>query len=94
MVELPALEGTSTCCLGPENKFRLLCQALVESKWFQNIVLLLIIISTCTLAFDSPLNDPNGSVSKNLGLIDLFMTCAFTFEMMVKIIAWGFAWAG
>ena len=22
------------------------------------------------------------------------MTCAFTFEMMVKIIAWGFAWAG
>ena len=26
--------------------------------------------------------------------IDLFMTAVFTFEMVVKIIAWGFAFAG
>ena len=93
-VELPALEGTSTCCLGPDNKFRLLCQALVEKKWFGNIILLLIVICTCTLAFDSPLYDPNGTEAKNLEYIDLFMTCAFTFEMSAKIIAYGFAFAG
>ena len=59
--------GTSTCCLDPENKFRLLCQALVESKWFQNIILLLIMISTCTLAFETPLDDPKSDKIKYLG---------------------------
>ena len=92
--EIPALTGTSTCCLRPENRFRLCCQALAEHKWFKNVIMLLIVISTTTLAFETPLDDPNGQKIKILYYIDIFMTSAFTFEMSVKIIALGFAFAG
>jgi len=54
----------------------------------------LIIISTVTLALETPLDDPEGKKLEILKYIDLFMTAAFTFEMLVKIIAWGFAFAG
>ena len=66
----------------------------VENKWFQNIILLLIVISTITLALETPLDDPDGEKIKVLGYIDIFMTAAFTFEMTVKIIAAGFMFAG
>ena len=54
----------------------------------------MIIISTVTLALETPLDDPEGKKLEILKYIDLFMTAAFTFEMLVKIIAWGFAFAG
>ena len=56
--QLPPLTGTSTCCLGPENCFRLLCHSLAENKYFQNIIVFLIVVSTITLAFETPLDDP------------------------------------
>ena len=46
------------------------------------------------MAFETPLDNPKGEKIKILGYIDIFMTSAFTFEMVVKIIAKGFAFAG
>ena len=43
---------------------------------------------------ETPLDDPESQKLEILGYIDLFMTIAFTFEMVVKIFAWGFAFAG
>ena len=54
----------------------------------------LIVISTITLAFETPLDNPESDKIKRLRKIDILMTCAFTFEMVVKIIAKGFAFAG
>ena len=54
----------------------------------------MIVISTVTLAFETPLDNPEGEKIRKLGYIDIFMTSAFTFEMVVKIIAFGFAFAG
>ena len=54
----------------------------------------LIIISTITLALETPLDDPLGSKITILGYIDLFMTIVFTFEAAIKIIAVGFLFAG
>ena len=71
-----------------------MCYKLVESKWFQNIILILIIISTVTLALETPLDDPKGDKIRILGYIDFFMTVAFTFEAVVKIIAAGFLFCG
>lgn len=71
-----------------------MCHKLVENKWFINIILILIIISTITLAFETPLDDPEGDKLRILGHIDFFMTIAFTFEALVKIIAAGFLFAG
>jgi hypothetical protein len=86
--------GVSLFCLKPDNGCRNAIYHFVENKWFNNIILTLIIISTITLAFETPLDDPEGEKIRILGYIDLFMTIAFTFEMTVKIISWGFAFAG
>jgi hypothetical protein len=88
------LTGVSLFCLKPDNKLRNLIFQFTENKWFINIILLLIIISTITLAFETPLDDPMSQKIKILGYIDLFMTAAFTFEAVVKIIARGFLFAG
>ena len=58
--ELTPLMGTSLFCLGTENCFRVACHKLVESKIFTNVILALIIISTITLALETPLDDPLG----------------------------------
>ena len=91
---LPKLDGRSLCCMGPRNRLRLTCHKLVEWKWFANIILVLIVISTITLAFETPLDDPEGDKLRILGYIDLFMTVVFTFEALVKILAAGFAFNG
>ena len=46
------------------------------------------------MAFETPLDNPDGEKIRRLRYIDIFMTSAFTFEMVVKIIASGFAFAG
>ena len=86
--------GTSLFCLGPDNGCRNAIYRFVEWPWFGHIILILILISTVTLAFETPLDDPLGQKVKILGYIDLFMTIVFTFEALVKIIAFGFAFAG
>lgn len=86
--------GYSLFCLGPKNKFRMAVNAFVNHKWFERVILTLIIISTITLALETPLDDPDGDKIMILEKIDLFMTIVFTFEMTVKIIAWGFMFAG
>ena len=92
--ETKPLMGYSLFCLGPMNKFRMAVNAFVNHKWFERIILTLIIISTITLALETPLDDPDGDKIMILEKIDLFMTIVFTFEMTVKIIAWGFMFAG
>lgn len=84
------LEGRSLFCLGPHNSFRLMCAKLAAHKWFERIILTLIVISTITLALETPLDNPKGTKIRILGYIDLFMTVAFTFEALVKIIGLGF----
>ena len=88
------LQGVSLFCLKPTNPLRVMCYKLVDWKWFLRIILILIVISTITLALESPLDDPEGTKLIILKKVDLFMTVAFTFEAIVKIIAWGFAFAG
>ena len=64
------------------------------SKLFVNSILVLIVISTVTLALESPLDNPEGDKLKILSYIDYFMTIAFTIEALIKIIAKGFLFAG
>ena len=66
----------------------------MESKIFQNTILILIIISTITLALETPLDNPEGKKIEILTYVDYFMTAAFTFECCVKIIAAGLMFAG
>ena len=49
------------------NPIRAVSSRFVHWRHFDNIVLLLIIISSILLAMDNPLNDPEGDLSITLG---------------------------
>ena len=67
----------------------------MTNHWlFDNIIILLIIVSTLTLAFEHPLEDPNSQKMKNLAQIDFGMTIAFCIEALMKIITFGFLFNG
>jgi hypothetical protein len=51
---------------------------------------LTITVSSILLAFESPLNDPNGTLSSILVIFDYITTTIFFFELIVKVIATGF----
>ena len=50
----------------------------------------MITISSVTLALDSPLHDPNGTLVYVLTIIELIVTVIFAFEAFIKIVATGF----
>ena len=92
--ELPPLSGVSLFCLGANNPIRKAFHCIAVNSWFNNIILLLIGISTITLALETPLDDPDGEKIQLLAVIDFGMSMAFTFEAFVKIVAAGFLFAG
>lgn len=51
---------------------------------------MLIIVSTLTLALETPLDDPDGKLVNVLKYIDYFMTGSFCLEALLKIISYGF----
>lgn len=66
----------------------------MRHKYFENIILLLIAVSTINLALEEPLDDPELFKLKVLQYIDFGMTAVFTFEMCSKILSYGFAFCG
>ena len=54
------------------------------------MIILLILISTITLAFEHPLEDPNSEKMQVLEKIDIGMTAVFSLEALLKIITSGF----
>jgi hypothetical protein len=115
--------GKSLFLLTPDNKFRQMCFALAGNKTFDQLILMLIIVSSIFLAMDEPwvagcacydVNDIEThsesctstiplswvgyfSAGNSMGYYmfllwsDLIITIVFTFEMVLKIIAFGFA---
>ena len=88
--EIRPMSGRSLCCLSTENGCRKMFWKISTHKWFENFILLLILISTITLAVETPMDDPKGQKVEILLSIDYFMTGAFTVEAIFKIIAFGF----
>lgn len=88
------LEGTSLFVFGPKNSLRLWMLQFVTNKWFERVVLLLILTSTVTLAFEEPLDDPESSKMIIFQKIDWFMTACFTFESLLKIVTYGLLFNG
>ena len=87
--EAHELFGRALYIFGPTNKFRLFCNKLVHAPYFDNFILLLIVISTINLALENPLDDPKARKLEILGYIDYGMTAVFTIEMLLKMIAFG-----
>lgn len=50
----------------------------------------MIIISSITFSIDTPFIDPEGWEAKTLLIVDITLTLIFTFEVLIKSIAFGF----
>lgn len=60
------------------------------AKKFDNIILVLIILSSITLVIDNPLQDPQSQFKQVLKVIDVVFTVLFFIEAAIKILAHGF----
>ncbi len=83
------LEGRTLNMFGPENKFRMLIAELVQMKFFDTFIIILITCSTITLALEKPLNDPDSDYNNALYYCDLAFSICFGVECLLKIIAFG-----
>lgn len=83
--------GKALFVLGPDNKVRRVCVAVVHNPGFDRFILLLISVSSLALAMDSPLRNPDSTMAKYLKGVERVMTALFFIEMALKICAHGFA---
>lgn len=82
--------GRALLLLGPGNPIRRGCIAIVVNPGFDRLILLLISVSSVTLAMDNPLRNPDSAITRALERVDVVMTILFFVEMMLKICAKGF----
>jgi len=72
------------------NPVRRFCCEVVLHKWFEPIVLVLILWSTLSLIIDMPHIDKETPVRATISVLNVCFTVLFTIEMVLKIIAMGF----
>ncbi len=73
---------------------RQICLKIINHKKFENIMILITILSSIQLALDNPLNDPDKILSKLLLIVDYILTCIFGIEAILKMIANGLIQSG
>jgi hypothetical protein len=73
------------------NKFRLWCIDLITLKSFDNIILLMILLSTLRLILGTFEFLEGELTSIVLDAVDVFFIFVFLFEMIMKIVSFGFA---
>lgn len=78
----------------PDNCLRKVCQTISGNMIFDYFIIVCILASTISLAFEHPLEDPNSEKMKLLNQIDLVFTGIFCFEAALKIISLGFIMNG
>lgn len=87
---IPGLTGKSLWIFNTENPTRILVARLVNSRYFETFILMLIGISSVLLALDNPLNDPESTLVNFLNYADIVLTSIFACEALFKIITYGF----
>ncbi|XP_024872842.1 voltage-dependent T-type calcium channel subunit alpha-1G isoform X2 [Temnothorax curvispinosus] len=80
-------ENYSLYLFPPNNRFRILCQWLVDQKWFDNVVLLFIGLNCITLAMERPNIPPNSRERVFLASANYIFTGVFAIEMFIKVVA-------
>ena len=81
--------STSLCCLRPHDFVRFLAIHVVESPVFDPFIMLTIICNCVTMAWASPLDPPGTEKAAFLAYMEWVYLYIFTFELVMKIIAYG-----
>ncbi|PNH00529.1 Sodium channel protein type 5 subunit alpha, partial [Tetrabaena socialis] len=87
-------QGRSLGLLGPRNRLRNACAALVHNRHFETAILLTIALSCVCLVLDAPSLDPASTLARVLHYLDWVFVAAFSVEALLKIATFGFAFTG
>lgn len=85
----PIPKFTSFFLFSHENRFRRLCHRIINHRYFSNIVLGCILMSSAMLAAEDPIVE-NSNRNIILNYFDVGFTTIFTIEIMLKTITDGF----
>jgi voltage-dependent calcium channel L type alpha-1D len=86
-----AVQASACGCIGPANGLRASCHSLMRSRYFDPVVLLLIMGSSICLAAED-YRRPDARRNKVLAAFDVVFTVLFLGEMAVKMVALGLVW--
>ena len=60
---------------------------IVTHRYFEFVIMVLILVSSIALALDTPYLDPESSLASWLGRLDTFFLVVFTLKMLLKMLA-------
>ncbi|CAH1264656.1 CACNA1C [Branchiostoma lanceolatum] len=87
--KLPIPEYSAFFIFSHTNLLRKLCHKIITHPVFTNLILAFILISSAALAAEDPLKAESPR-NKILGYMDYVFTSAFTIEIILKVIVFGF----
>lgn len=79
----------SCCWLRPSDEPRRWAILLVESRWMDPLVLMIILLNCFTLAWESPLDLPGTWKAMLIEELEWVFLWIFTLEMLLKMLAFG-----
>ena len=85
-------ESTSLFCLRPAQEPRRAAIFFVESRPFDPIVLITIMLNCCTMAWESPLDPPGTWKAHFIDQCESVFLWVYTVEMLTKMLAYGLFW--
>ncbi|XP_029911635.1 calcium channel, voltage-dependent, L type, alpha 1F subunit [Myripristis murdjan] len=85
---LPIPEGSAFFCLSKTNPIRVGCHTLINHHIFTNLILVFIILSSCSLAAEDPIR-AHSFRNNILGYADYAFTSIFTVEILLKMTVHG-----
>ncbi|XP_029689724.1 calcium channel, voltage-dependent, L type, alpha 1F subunit isoform X2 [Takifugu rubripes] len=85
---LPIPEGSAFFCLSKTNPIRVGCHTLIHHHIFTNLILVFIILSSCSLAAEDPIR-AHSFRNTVLGYADYAFTSIFTVEILLKMTVHG-----
>lgn len=88
------LYGSSMMIMNEKNTFRVGCSKVVGHSNFDNFVLFLIIVSTFLLAIEDPFEYPLSKKKHVLEILDYILSFTFLFELLIKVVVYGFIFNG
>ena len=80
-------DNNSLFCFGVHNPLRRSCTRLTAHRYFDRLIILVILLSSAGLALESPRLDEGSDLAALLRVSDLVFTAIFTLEMLIKIVA-------
>ncbi|XP_066923067.1 muscle calcium channel subunit alpha-1-like isoform X2 [Clytia hemisphaerica] len=81
----PIVQQNSLFLLSPSNRFRRICHNIVHFRYFDWIIMLVILMSSITLAIEDPVHD-DAPRNEILQYFDYFFTTVFGLEVILKVI--------